>query len=155
NRTIDDQKGDSVTGAVPVFLPPDQWNIGQTCTTCNVNSGIVNAGRVHDGTWHDSTHDGPNDSDKVIVVNFTGSAIYMYNILVNKVPQTSTITRLEFFLDGDHVSSFTHNPDNTTNVVYNALVYSNTSMPQAPHSLRAVATGNGTLLTLFDYAVYT
>ncbi|KAI0633049.1 hypothetical protein C8Q77DRAFT_865789 [Trametes polyzona] len=155
NRTIDDQKGDSVTGAVPVFLPPGGWNIGQACDTCTVNSAVIATEKVFDGTWHDSSHAGLTDSNKTIVVNFTGSAIYMYNILVNRVPATHTLTRLEFFLDGDHAFSFIHVPDNTTDVIYNALVYSNTSMPQGPHSLQAVASGNGTILTLFDYAIYT
>jgi hypothetical protein len=33
-RYIDDQFGDSVTGALPVYLPVDQWLYGPTCSAC-------------------------------------------------------------------------------------------------------------------------
>ncbi|KAI0633045.1 hypothetical protein C8Q77DRAFT_865645 [Trametes polyzona] len=155
NRTIDDQKGDSVTGAVPDFLPVDRWNIGQTCTRCSVHSGVVDPGKTFDGTWHDGTHYDATDSNMTVVVNFTGSAIYIYNILANTVPHATTLTILDFYLDDNYMGTFEHVPDETAAVVYNALVYKNTSIPHGPHSLQAVSSGPQKILALFDYAVYT
>jgi hypothetical protein len=34
NRTIDDQFGDSATGALPTYSPSDRWTEGTQCTTC-------------------------------------------------------------------------------------------------------------------------
>jgi hypothetical protein len=34
NRTIDDQNGDSVTGALPKYSPPGVWNQGNGCGVC-------------------------------------------------------------------------------------------------------------------------
>jgi hypothetical protein len=34
NRTIDDQFGDSVTGAVPIYSPGNVWTQGNVCTGC-------------------------------------------------------------------------------------------------------------------------
>ncbi|EIW56434.1 uncharacterized protein TRAVEDRAFT_49259 [Trametes versicolor FP-101664 SS1] len=157
NRTIDDQKGDPVTGFIPTYLPNDRWNIGQTCATCAVKpSALIDPGRVFDGTWHDTTHYGQTDANMSVQIDFTGTAVYMYNILVNIVagPQTS-LTMLHFYLDGDQVGTFTHDRDDTTEVIYNALVYKNTSLSNTPHSLRAEASGAQSILYLFDYVIYT
>lgn len=158
NRTIDDQKGDTVTGFIPTYLPSDsKWNIGQTCATCTVKSGtLIDPGQVFDGTWHDATHYGQTDTNISVQVDFTGTAVYMYNILINIAPGTKTsLTLLDFYLDGDPVGTFTHDSDNTTQVIYNALVYKNTSLSNAPHSLVAEASGAQTILFLFDYVIYT
>jgi hypothetical protein len=34
NRTIDDEIGDSVTGALPIYVPQNIWTQGNQCTTC-------------------------------------------------------------------------------------------------------------------------
>lgn len=159
NRTIDDQKGDTVTGFIPTYFPSDsKWNIGQTCTGCAVKpSALIDPGQVFDGTWHDATHYGQKGTNISVQVDFTGTAVYMYNILINIAPGTKTtsLTLLHFYLDGDQVGTFTHDRDNTTKVIYNALVYKNTSLSNTPHSLRAEASGSETILFLFDYVIYT
>ncbi|EIW56430.1 uncharacterized protein TRAVEDRAFT_83638, partial [Trametes versicolor FP-101664 SS1] len=158
NRTIDDQKGDTVTGFMPTYFPRDfKWNIGQTCTACTVKSGtLIDPDQVFDGTWHDATHYGQNDTTISVQVDFTGTAVYMYNILVNTVAGTRTsLTTLHFYLDGEQVGTFTHDRDNTTEVIYNALVYKNTSLSNTPHSLVAEASGADYILFLFDYVIYT
>lgn len=34
NRTIDDELGDSVTGALPTYSPQNVWTQGSTCASC-------------------------------------------------------------------------------------------------------------------------
>ena len=34
NSTIDDQSGDSLTGALPIYFPQNIWTQGAQCTTC-------------------------------------------------------------------------------------------------------------------------
>lgn len=128
NRTIDDQKGDTVTGFIPTYDPSNRWHIGQTCTGCSVTpAAIIDPGQAFGGTWHDTTHYGQTDANMSVQVDFTGTAVYMYNILINIVAGTRTsLTMLHFYLDGDQVGTFTHDSDNTTQVIYNALVYKST-----------------------------
>ncbi|KAI0673167.1 hypothetical protein C8Q78DRAFT_704138 [Trametes maxima] len=155
NRTIDDQEGDSVTGALPNYLPK-RWNTGQTCSTCNIHPGIIDASQAFDGTWSDMTYSGAGWPDQVVAINFTGSAVYVYNILVNTaIADTDTFTNLTFYIDGEGVGAFSHEPDGTSLAIYNVPVYTNSSMPYGPHSLRMVSTGIKAALALFDYLVYT
>ena len=159
NRTIDDQKGDSVTGVVPLFLPAGTWNIGQNCTTCTIESGHpIDPGQVFDGTWHDLTHFGNGDSG-VVQVSFTGHAVYVYNLIMNiLVPGAYTTTNLTFLIDSDYVGSYMHIPtsnDSTPKVFYQTLVYSNDTLEQGEHTLQMVASGSTTSLILFDYVMYT
>jgi hypothetical protein len=37
NRTIDDQNGDSLTGALPAYFPENVWIQGSECSTCAAN----------------------------------------------------------------------------------------------------------------------
>ena len=52
NITVDDQNGDSSTGALPTYLPSNEWNDGQNCPGCSVKP---NHSRAFDGTWRDAT----------------------------------------------------------------------------------------------------
>ncbi|KAI0325589.1 hypothetical protein GY45DRAFT_1374616 [Cubamyces sp. BRFM 1775] len=160
NRTIDDQKGDSVTGVPPLFLPTDLWNIGQTCTSCSIRAGHpIDPGQVFDGTWHDATHYGSNDSDRSVQVSFIGHAVYVYHIVVNiLVPNTYTTTDLTFYIDSEYVGDYTHDPTSNTStpsVFYHQLVYSNDSLAQGEHTFQIIASGNSISLILFDYIIYT
>ncbi|KAJ8481307.1 hypothetical protein ONZ51_g6086 [Trametes cubensis] len=160
NRTIDDQKGDSVTGVAPLFLPTDLWNIGQTCTSCVIRAGSpIDPGQVFDGTWHDATHYGDSDPDRIVQVSFTGHAIYVYHTIMNiLVHGASTRTNLTFLIDSEFVGNYLHNPtsnDSTPAVFYQMLVYSNDALEQGEHTLQVVASGGSTVLVLFDYVMYT
>ncbi|KAI0325588.1 hypothetical protein GY45DRAFT_1330060 [Cubamyces sp. BRFM 1775] len=160
NRTIDDQKGDSVTGVPPLFLPTDLWNIGQTCTACSIRAGHpIDPGQVFDGTWHDATHYSDSDPDRIVQVSFTGHAIYVYHTIVNILdPETSTRTNLTFYIDSEYVGSYMHNPTSnvsTPSVFYQMLVYSSDTLEQGEHTLQVIASGSSTVLILFDYAMYT
>ncbi|KAH9886728.1 hypothetical protein C8Q73DRAFT_795210 [Cubamyces lactineus] len=163
NRTIDDQKGDSVTGAVPLYLPSGAWNIGQTCTSCAFRANDpIDVSQVIDGTWHDATHYGASDPDpKTIQVNFTGHAVYVYHVVINYLTYgIITSTDLAFYIDDELVGSYTHDPtgtksNNTLPVFYNVPVYTNASLVDGNHTLTIGASGNMEALMLFDYVVYT
>lgn len=161
NRTIDDKNGDSVTGAVPSYIPESpQWIQGDQCSFCNINSAIIDVDQVHNGTWHDATYLTKNSSSELVIAfNFEGSAIYIYNIIVNQVPSSTgpvtTATNLSFHIDGVNVGQFTRAPDDSKNVLYNVPVYVNTSLENKQHTMQIRASGKSSSLILFDYAQYT
>ncbi|KAI0659553.1 hypothetical protein C8Q70DRAFT_1053906 [Cubamyces menziesii] len=159
NRTIDDQYGDSVTGALPLFFPTTGvWNIGQTCTGCAIHAGNpIDPAHVFDGTWHDTSGGGP---DRIVQVSFTGHAVYVYHIVLNiLVAGASTVTtNLSFYIDSNYVGNYTHIPTSRSSaspVSYQMLVYSNNSMVQGEHTLEIVSLGSSKALVLFDYITYT
>ncbi|KAH9897632.1 hypothetical protein C8Q73DRAFT_605245, partial [Cubamyces lactineus] len=160
NRTIDDEYGDIYTGLMPEYEPVIEWAQGATCTGCGIHSttsplGVVDVHRVHNGTWHDSTyHNGEPITN--ITVKFTGHAVYVFNMIANTVPSTSTLTVLDFVLDGVYVDKFTHIPDSSADVLYDVPVYVNSTLMHGPHTLViAAASDSFVSLTLFDYIVYT
>ncbi|KAI0326740.1 hypothetical protein GY45DRAFT_1230526, partial [Cubamyces sp. BRFM 1775] len=159
NRTIDDEYGDIHTGLVPTYEPIPGWAQGAACSTCGIRAGtspgMVDMDRVHNGTWHDSTyHNG--EPTRNITVKFTGRAVYVYNLIANAVPSTSTLTIIDFILDGVHVDTYTHSPDDSTNILYDVPVYVNSSLKHGQHTL-VMASGSDSFvsLMLFDYIVYT
>ena len=155
NRTIDDNIGDSFTGAIPVYFPVDQWQLGETCAECRVNTRIVDASRTFDGTWHDSTYH-PGQPDSVITIFFTGVAVYVFNLITNQVdPDTASFTNLTFSIDNVLVGQYIRFPDNTTDILYQVPVFSHTGLENFPHVLEIRASGTSDSLTLFDYVLYT
>ena len=71
NRTIDDQWGDSVTGALPVYSAG--WNYGPDCTVCQV---VPSQSMAFENTWHDTTSTIPNTSGHSVTLGFTGRVSY-------------------------------------------------------------------------------
>jgi hypothetical protein len=67
NITIDDEKGDQVTGAQPVYQPRTEWSLGSACQGCWAKP---NPAKVTDGTWHDTT--AFNSTPTNVTVQFTG-----------------------------------------------------------------------------------
>ncbi|KAH9932120.1 uncharacterized protein BXZ73DRAFT_47029 [Epithele typhae] len=155
NHTIDDTFGDSSTGFRPQYAPGFQWSIGgPICTNCLPTSFDLDPKQLFNGTYHLAL-----SQNVTLTLNFTGTAIYVYNVLVNSIansPNFSTTTNLTFALDGVRSTastSFVHAQTNlNSNITYNALVYSTASLPYANHSL--VMTNIGPLC-FFDYAIYT
>ncbi|KAI0325593.1 hypothetical protein GY45DRAFT_1330065 [Cubamyces sp. BRFM 1775] len=160
NRTIDDQNGDSVTGAVPLYR--GAWAIGQTCTGCGVRAGNpIDPSQAFDGTWHDASSFPKNATaiQPSLQVSFVGHAVYVYNIVIN-IPdeEASFLTYLTFYIDTILVGYYVHLASNTFSdppVSYRALVYSNDTLEQGEHVLDIMTTGEIQTLTLFDYIVYT
>ncbi|PIL31270.1 hypothetical protein GSI_05968 [Ganoderma sinense ZZ0214-1] len=155
NRTIDDEKGDSVSGLLPEFSPPGAWHQGSTCgTACLVH---LDPSQTLDGTWHDATYE-PNDPEpRSITMRFNGTAVYVYNVLANTVAYADTGTNITFALDGSPVGHYRHIPRNTTLFDYNVPVYSNGTLQNTEHQLVIQAAGamQSPSLILFDYVVYT
>ncbi|KAI0640174.1 hypothetical protein C8Q77DRAFT_116628 [Trametes polyzona] len=153
NRTIDDQKGDSVTGVVPSYSPIGSWNQGPACTGCFIQ---LDTSQTFDGTWHDTTHTPGDPEPRVITAQFTGTAVYVYNVLANTVPFTTTFTSITFTLDGTNAGQFIHVPTDSTDFQYNVPVFVQTGLSNTDHTLVIEANGDkNSSLVLFDYIVYT
>jgi hypothetical protein len=76
NRTIDDQKGDSVTGAVPVRAPVGGWSLGP-CETCFVKP---DPSLAFDHTWLDATVAAGDVRN--ITLSFTGTSTFVFPLHV-------------------------------------------------------------------------
>ncbi|KAJ6546794.1 hypothetical protein B0H19DRAFT_242101 [Mycena capillaripes] len=154
NRTIDDQFGDSVTGALPSYSPLSTWNQGANCGGCTLHPDPAPA---FNHTWHDNSQP-PGDAQAVSVsFDFTGTAVWVFCI-VPPVMQNDTITHyiLSFDLDnGTHRGNFTHFPTGNE-YLYNVPVVSLPSLSNTAHTLSISTDGavDGSAF-LFDYAVYT
>ncbi|TBU22857.1 hypothetical protein BD311DRAFT_791981 [Dichomitus squalens] len=161
NVTIDDQFGDNTTGSLyPTYLPNDgTWHVGspsEDCDSCKIKPSTLDISQIHDHTWHDATHT-PGLTPAQIIVNFTGTAVYVYNIVPNFLPNnTATFANISFTLDGSNVGSFLRPPDPSTEVIqYNQPIHSSTGLENVPHTLVMTAGGDTKSLILFDYVVYT
>ncbi|EJF62036.1 hypothetical protein DICSQDRAFT_37999, partial [Dichomitus squalens LYAD-421 SS1] len=158
--TIDDQFGDNTTGFIPVYLPNDgTWHVGspsEDCDSCKIKPSTLDISQIHDHTWHDATHT-PGLTPAQIIVNFTGTAVYVYNIVPNSLPNsTTTFVNISFTLDGSDAGSFVRHPDPKTEVIqYNQLVYSKNGLENVPHTLVMTSGGDPKCLVLFDYLLYT
>ncbi|PIL26786.1 hypothetical protein GSI_11122 [Ganoderma sinense ZZ0214-1] len=161
NVTVDDQFGDPTTGLFPDYSPNDgTWHIGsrsEDCPSCFINPSVLNLTQVYNQTWHDATSS-PSAPPPTITVRFNGSAVYVFNILVNTLSAgtDSTFVNISFSIDGEDVGVFTHSPSpepGAPSILYNQLVYNNATLNDGPHILVMTA-GNDSLI-LFDYFIYT
>ncbi|KAI0713163.1 hypothetical protein C8T65DRAFT_739032 [Cerioporus squamosus] len=153
NRTIDDERGDSVTGLVPEYSPPGAWHQGSTCSACFVH---LDTSQVLNGTWHDTTHHPGDPEPRSITMRFNGTAVYVYNVIPNTVTNADTGTNLTFSMDGARVGTFTHTPSSSTEFDYNIPVHSSTDLKNQEHTLVIQTVGDtSSSLILFDYVVYT
>ncbi|TBU21128.1 hypothetical protein BD311DRAFT_743788, partial [Dichomitus squalens] len=163
NVTVDDTFGDPTTGIIPQYLPIDPpgtigaWHSGNSSeqddwTTSHWTPGILDVLKIHNQTWHDST---PANGPAQVVVNFTGTAVYVYNVVPNMVWETVTTSNMTFAIDDSVVGSFVHMPNNSGVTLYNQLVYSNTELELAPHTIVISAEGDSHSFILFDYLLYT
>ncbi|KAJ7456582.1 hypothetical protein FB451DRAFT_1098704 [Mycena latifolia] len=151
NRTIDDTDGDSVTGAVPTYTPSSSF-AGPSCSGCAIQPSTDDA---FDGTWSAATYNSGLGSMS-ISMDFTGIAIYVYFILANDEGDgITTTTKANFSIDGTSAGTFTHTPTSSTDLQYNALVFSQTGLSNAAHSLLISTEGADDIYVNFDYAIYT
>lgn len=93
----------------------------------------------------------------MITIFTTGSGLYIFFILANYVPYATTLTHVNFFLDGVLVSSFLHVPAKSTNYEYNQVVYANDAIPYGQHTMMVAPVNDSVnnVLILFDYLIYT
>ena len=155
NHTIDDENGDESTYVAPSYVPYGLWAQGSTCDGCNINRTNANVNRAFDKTWHDSTYHA-GEPERIISIQFTGNAVYVFTLLANQIPATTTFTNLTFYLDGGLVGNFIHEPDNSTGILYNVSVFSLPGLTNEPHEFE-IRMGGGPKdsLILFDYVMYT
>lgn len=141
-----------MTGLVPSYLPLDGWNLGPQCTGCFIQ---LDPSQTFEGTWHDATSN-PSDT-RSVTASFAGTAVYVYGIVANTVPFTSTITNLTFQLDGKDVGTYLHTPTTSTDFQYHTLLYSNPNIPNGDHTIACGTNGHtaDNFLILFDYIIYT
>ncbi len=153
NRTIDDEYGDSETGVVPSYSPLGSWSQGATCDGCYIQ---LDHDQTFKGTWHDTTHTPGDPEPRLVTAHFTGTAVYVYHVIANTVPYTTTLTNLTFTLDGQQVGTYVHIPTDSTAFQYDVPVYTNPNLSNGDHTLVMEATGDtASSLILFDYIVYT
>ncbi|KAH9926222.1 uncharacterized protein B0H18DRAFT_876542 [Fomitopsis serialis] len=154
NRTIDDYYGDSVTGLLPVYS--DNWNYGPTCSVCEAQPA---ANLTFDASWHDANSNSPSNSTvHTITLSFTGTAIWVYGIMLNSFPSpTVTLTNVSFTLDGAASGRFVHVPHpKTEELEYNVTIYNKTELENAEHTLvMTVMQDPNPSVLLFDWAMYT
>ncbi|KAI0754143.1 hypothetical protein C8Q80DRAFT_347961 [Daedaleopsis nitida] len=150
NRTIDDQDGDSATGDKPTYAPSNGWAQGSQCSGCNVQ---LDRNEVFHGTWSDTTVAADGKSPRNITINFTGTAMYVYNAVANTIPGTRTDQDITFLIDGAEVGSYVHAATSSTDTDYRVLVFSKDQLQNVPHTLLIRPNPNSNIL--FDYAMYT
>ncbi|KAF5331008.1 hypothetical protein D9619_005245 [Psilocybe cf. subviscida] len=155
NRTIDDTFGDSFTGEKVQFLPTtaNVWQ-DQTCVGCAINPDILQA---YQGTYTAATYN-PGLGSANFTLNFHGTAIYVFFILANNAGSgITTLTALNFTLDDQPPQFKLHAPDvTTTDIQYNFMLFSQTGLPAAQHSLLVSTSGvDNDVYVNFDYAIYT
>jgi len=163
NITIDDTFGDPRTGHLPFYLPQAAWTnssglcVGEACW------GQAPPLCARNRTWHASASipQEPETIASELVVQFEGSAIYVYGILDSSIGTFVSSTSLRFLVDGELSNwVFEANPTTAANEAEyecNALVYSNTELPHGVHNITIVNGGPPypASLFIFDYAVYT
>nr|VWO99248.1 AidA [Ganoderma boninense] len=156
NVTVDDTFGDPTSGGCLQYLAgtDDAWNAGcptKNCGDCHIGPQNLNLSQIYKQTWHDSTLFA-GEPPIAITVQFTGSAVYVFNILPNTISGTITTADIAFSIDEESVGHFTRSPDSSSTVLYNQLVYSNTTLSDGPHTLVMTPNSNSTIL--FDYLIY-
>ncbi|KAJ7906333.1 hypothetical protein B0H13DRAFT_1619514, partial [Mycena leptocephala] len=149
NRTIDDTKGDPITGFLPIYAPESHWNLGTNCSGCLVQPDI---GQLFDYTWHDTTQ-GDGGVSSSVTLNFTGTAIYLFCVVPNTIPFATTLVDLKFTLDGALIGTYTHIPGSSADILYSVPVLSSQDLNNEAHTLIAETASNS--LFVFDFAMYT
>lgn len=161
NVTIDDEYGDQYTYQVPGYFPQDGWAQGATCYSCGINPKYIYTGDARNYTWHDSTYPGPGGEIREISIDFIGTAVYVYHIVVNHQPSptgyVTLFTNLTFFIDNSSVGTYTHwpDPDSEQPILYSVPVYVNETLANEKHTLQIQSGGPTSTLVLFDYIEYT
>ena len=157
NRTIDDYYGDPFTHLTPQYSPSEQWGQG----TADNNHCLIrpSPSQFYDGTWHYTTFhpSTPGTVPPTITIQFTGTAVYVFNALANHIiGDLDAITNMTFSLDGETVGKFVQTPTFPSGFQYNVPVYANQSLENTNHELVIkAAAGQHPSLILFDYVVYT
>ena len=152
NRTIDDEFGDSITALKPLYSPPQDWFLGSSCprTGCPV---VLDSSKTLNGTWHETVDSSGDHRIHSITLQFVGTAVYVYGIVVNTYPNATTLTNMTFSLDKSDPDMYIHSSDSTNDILYQQLFYSKVNLSNTDHALVIVAQPGS--IAMFDYAQYT
>ncbi|KAJ7024164.1 hypothetical protein C8F04DRAFT_738407 [Mycena alexandri] len=152
NYTIDDLEGDSRTGVLPLYEPLNLWNavVDGNCNICWIHP---DPNRTFEHTWHDATQN-VGDAPPSVTIQFIGTAIYMFGIVPNTIPGSSTNFNLTFTLDDVLHGGYMHNPDTVNDIEYSVLMFAVADLTNGSHTLVAQAASAPSLF-MFDYALYT
>ncbi|KAJ7059704.1 hypothetical protein C8F01DRAFT_217879 [Mycena amicta] len=153
NRTIDDTRGDSVTGQAVQFLPGTVWFNQTSCAGC---SDVPDPALSFDNTWTAALYLASIGSISA-TMSFSGTAIYVFLIVPNFPPNKglATVVLCDFLIDGVNVGTFQHQSDGSGTFNYNTLVYQNTTIPNGDHVFVIQTTGTTPAVVIFDRAIYT
>lgn len=85
-----------------------------------------------------------------------GTAIYVFFVLANTIPDVTTLTACNFTLDGKVANTFRRAPGPGNSLFYNQLVFSENQLANSKHHLK-ISTGGipDNVFVNFDYALYT
>ncbi|KAF7797151.1 hypothetical protein EIP86_008343 [Pleurotus ostreatoroseus] len=152
NITVDDTNPDPITNNVFTYSPAGAWNQGNNCSVCFRK---LDPSQTYDGTWHDTTYAASQtglDEVQVALLQFTGSAIYVYGI---ETPGSSA--NISYYIDGQFSGATVYLTSPVDEDAYNILLYANTTIPPGAHSFELKNGGGGGITSqlLFDYIVYT
>ena len=142
----------------PTYLPQDNktWHAGtptENCTICAIQPSELAVDQILDQTWHHGTYF--IGTPISVEVTFTGTAVYVYNVVPNTLPGADTQVNISFAIDGETVGTFFHPNDSSSIILYNHLVYSHASLSNTPHTLVMSASGDQESLIFFDYLLFT
>ncbi|KAI0778910.1 hypothetical protein BD413DRAFT_446081, partial [Trametes elegans] len=120
---------------------------------------------AYGGSWHGAlwtpAWTGQGETPPAFTFTFTGTAVYVFNILLpDRTNAYTSTTALTFSMDGEAVgTNFEHNPHSTeeglTEIEYNALVFSQGGLSNTQHRLEVTAVEDDSSIILLDYIVYT
>ncbi|EMD35836.1 hypothetical protein CERSUDRAFT_96059 [Gelatoporia subvermispora B] len=156
NISIDDTFGDPVTGEHFVYTPPDFWNVGQDCSSCQAHP---DAAQAFGGTWHDASSGfGPGNTRNATVA-FNGTSLYVYCILALDDGALGNVD-MTFYIDGNYAGEYyIATPANAAALTYkySALVFHTDNLPPGNHHFTIVdgQMSENKPLILFDYVQYT
>ncbi|KIL61093.1 hypothetical protein M378DRAFT_167454 [Amanita muscaria Koide BX008] len=161
NRTIDSNFGDPVTGFVPIYQPQHVW-VDQTCpdtdTACYLQVRPDTA-KAFDGTWMVNQITFGNIN---LTLRFTGVAVWVFVILPDfmaDIVPLRVVTYANITLDGQYAGNFYHYPVNSTDLIYNATIFSASGLANTPHELvigeNQMSGSRPGFQVTFDWAIYT
>ncbi|KAJ7164452.1 hypothetical protein C8R46DRAFT_901460 [Mycena filopes] len=159
NRTIDDVRGDSVTGDLVQYLPQVPASSGKPWfnqTSCAGCADVPDASLSFDNTWSAALYQ-PDVGSLSVSLKFTGTAIYVFFVIPNFLADSGLASTIscDFFIDSVAVGSFSHQSDGSGAFQYNALVYHNVTVPNGDHVLLIETNGADAAIIIFDSAIYT
>ncbi|KAI3619958.1 hypothetical protein WG66_002906 [Moniliophthora roreri] len=160
--TIDDEDGDSVTGAKPTFLPAAGgfWQGSKCDSSCGYpecqGCGLsIDPKRAYKGTWRVATHRVGDPTD-FVQIEFVGTEVGVFCIVPSPQGNITTQYELTFVLDKAADESV-WSPDATTitETRYGERVFYKNNLDSKKHTLIVKAESmRFDTVFLFDYATY-